>query len=130
MNRAIKFRGKRKGVNNEWVYGYLVVYDGGEHYIYAGAENYRVIPETVGQFTGLTDKNGNEIYEGDVLSVKPKDANYPIKYVILINETSAFRMRFIDRYTNNESSFYDKVIDCDKYQIFEVVGNIHQNPSA
>lgn len=74
--REILFRGKRKNPfnNNEWVYGFLINFPNSETEIcYEYDEDWEdnnceaVIPETVGEFTGILDKNGNKIFEGDIV---------------------------------------------------------------
>ena len=76
MERQIKFRGKRAD-NGEWVQGYFV--EDGFYYIWSHNEDdfltqHLIDPDTLGQFTGLTDCNGKEIYEGDI--VKYDDTPY------------------------------------------------------
>lgn len=118
--RTIKFRGKRVG-NGEWVYGDLLRMHG-VPYIYPdpapnGWNDYEVIPDTVGQFTGLLDKNGRAIYEGDIL-IEPNIFDIP--------RNVFWDHRFM-RFGNISPSTCGYIALHD-YSEPEIIGNIHDNP--
>lgn len=133
MNREIKFRGKSIFGIHEWLYGSLLLLNG-KSYICpdkAAAWNmtrYEVIPNTVGQFTGLFDKNGKEIYEGDIISVNGK---YP-KLVKYINDYACFCLANIkDLDEEMDTGYWHQVSpgwwNSSKREI-QVIGNIYDNP--
>lgn len=124
MKREIKFRGKRLD-NGEWVYGFLVVDPKGKYRIYwqpfpdATSNTYHFVdPETIGQFTGLHDKNGREIWEGDIVI---ENGSNP--YQIIWQHYSA---QWIMQSTENGRYYREVAYDHAK-QKYEVIGNIHDN---
>lgn len=120
MEREIKFKGKRID-NGEWIYGDIVQWKRLGLYAILPQEgdewdtpsDYRVNPESVGQFTGFTDKNGVEIYEGDLL----KYPGYCVNMLIIFSQEE-YRFRLIPN-SHTVPYLYDKEL--------EVVGNIHDN---
>ena len=121
--REIKFRGKRLD-NGEWLYGSLVILNG-RYFIFDDANRHEVDPTTVGEFTGLKDKNGKEIYEGDVIrSPLSEDKTRPHR-IFYHTGNAAFMGALIDR----KELCYLR-LDQDWIYKFgkEVIGNIHDNP--
>lgn len=126
MKREILFRGKRK--NGQWVYGSLVVSENTAPAIYyeVGKGLVRqldwcyVNPDTVGQYTGLKDKNGKKIFEGDILT--GRNCRFVVKYdeqqaeFVSVNSTlpKGFGLPMSQTWINET-----KKIIC---------GNIHDNP--
>ena len=144
--KEILFRGKRID-NGEWVDGYyyenkisgcfilshkIKVRGKGGVVIKDSFEVFEVIPETVGQFTGLTDKNGKKIFEGDIISAITLDTGNEQRAVVCFGN-------FMDE--NNGDEYIGFFIDFDGIKTtitqlameecknrIEVIGNIHDNP--
>lgn len=134
--REILFRGKRKD-NGEWVEGVyykqtLFYSDPCEkHYIITSTESlqydqaldyFEVIPETIGQYTGLTDENGKKIFEGDIVEQTDNVGQKTVYWVVFgmnygygINSPSFM----LTDYRGANTPFNPRL---------EVIGNIHDNP--
>jgi len=126
------FRGKRVAVK-EWVYGYLVIDDEGTHFIYARLPTkkngwdsqlvYEVIPETVGQFTGLRDSKKKKVFCEDTLLLIDGNGEKSIQSIdqdhlgycveIELEDRCDVPLGFVKQYEYT----------------FEVIGNLHDDPN-
>ena len=120
--RTIIFRGKRLD-NGEWVYGFIVKMFGTYHIIDKDDENtaYEVIPETIGQYTGLKDKNGKRIFEGDILGSR-------YNYLSPDNVAVEVVKWFCNSWVIQEGDRMPTMLEEDEIMPYsEVVGNVHDN---
>lgn len=136
--RSIKFRGKFVYANADgrliWIYGSLfqtdtlrnvgkakifktVTYDG-------TIDNNEVILGTVGQFTGIVDRNGMEIYEGDIIQTYDSKGKPILHEVYYLENEARFATKLIGYENLNEGSLSQKWIN---ELGFEVIGNIFDN---
>lgn len=138
--REILFRGKRVD-NGEWAYGYyahLPSAAGAADIIYVPASdpddsNHTVFvdPETIGQFTGLTDKNGVKIFEGDIVKGTAYSAKF-VGIIVWIDGIGGFGVRYRKR---QEATAWknSSILKCaskgrtDEFTA-EIIGNIYDNP--
>lgn len=160
--REILFRGKRVD-NGEWITGYYIKtnhhwHSRGIHEDWIVVDTiqnggwcnvrgkYAVIPETIGQYTGLTDKNGTKIFEGDIIRYADM-YDYNCYLESLDNTETYDKCDFGDIWTVDEVVYGIKIgypaFDLNKHEwdcnglselnesgnfFYEVIGNIHDNP--
>lgn len=126
MNRTIKFRGKSI-YGDGWLLGSLIKIEEDRYAVISPLNNieigksigmYEVYPETVGQFTGLFDKDGKEIYEGDILFMA-EDEGVRIYNKVGVKDGC---FGYIGEYSGELLPF------CNYNVTEEVVGNIYDNP--
>lgn len=136
MDRTIKFRGKSI-YGEDWMYGSLVKLEKDRYSVIPPLNDievgksigmYEVCPETVGQFTGLFDKNRKEIYEGDMIVVNDK---YP-KLVKYIDDYACFCLANIEDLDEKmDTGYWHQVSpgwwNSSKREI-RVIGNIYDHP--
>lgn len=117
--REILFRGKRRD-NGEWIEGtlYQIAANLPPFIMLAdsNAESHEVMSETVGQFTGLTDKNGKRIFEGDILRGDDR------KYQVVYYPTFAMYMLHVLPKGGASNGMNTPMFEC------EVIGNIYGTP--
>lgn len=143
--REIFFRGKRVD-NGEWVYGYLARFRNFRNKVYTSIiqindfetqecniqDNSCVFTETVGQFTGLTDKNDKKIFEGDIVKITDEFVNGTYyAYVEFGNPNGLYTWGW-QLVPLCKTAFAVEIlhwVDMEESGAFiEVIGNIHDNP--
>ena len=120
--REILFKGKRTS-DGKWIFGSLAIWKSGKVEIVHEDDREGVIdfqrinPDTIGQYTGLKDKNDVKIFEGDIIRTYDKDGE-PWKCAPVVFEGSSFGI-----------GNHCPCVTIDLEFNAEVIGNIHDNPS-
>lgn len=146
MKREIKFRGMSLIVGFcEWRYGFFSTYPKGAHITTPDGECWPVAIESVGQFTGLKDKNGKEIYEGDIISYNTSEQGdnkdvFNAKGIVEY-ESGAYKIGggifftiYLHKIMGNGEVYYvspGHFTIPERYYMakdFEVIGNLYEDP--
>lgn len=143
--RRIKFRAKTYEDRfypdlspSKWVYGFITQFPKDFTWMHISSDKQvMVMPDTVGQFTGLHDKDGNEIYEGDIIKNK-EVGGYGLEYIGVVRyyeedcrfgidttTTNKFTKRLL--FTDGECSFNDGYCTIKYCNEYKVLGNIFDN---
>lgn len=130
MNREIEFRGYNPK-NGKWLYGYYLV-NRGKHYIVqdgiqppsATPEDFEVEPESIGQYTGLQDRNGKRVYIGDFIG---------FTYRMLQSDWTLVPTIVTGKVIENKFGHHEILGTFDSFHIEhatrgEVIGNVRDNP--
>ncbi len=121
--REIKFRGYSEDLD-KWVYGDLLQYRVLPIIFDGECEQHECFHSSIGQYTGLKDKNGEEIYEGDIITT-----DLERNYLIVEYRNGAFMLNCNDGLEDYYDIFFatsDEPTEVYKYG--EVIGNIYENP--
>ena len=148
--REILFRGKRMD-NGEWIEGYYAIQSNHacfahelkhQHFIFkdifldfnlGGLQEFDVIPETIGQYTGLTDKNGTKIFEGDMIKPFDDEIDKMVvefhlgQFLLCLYGERGYMAEYGWEESGNYGCFEAEPLSSYGDDI-EVIGNIHDNP--
>ena len=146
----ILFRGKRKD-NGEWIEGYYTIQSNHacfahelkhQHFIFkdicldfnlGGLQKFEVIPKTVGQYTGLTDKNGKKIFEGDMIKPFDDEIDKMVvefcqgQFLLCLYGERGYMAEYGWEESGNYGCFEAEPLSSYGDDI-DVIGNIHDNP--
>lgn len=136
--REILFRGKRVD-NGKWVEGNRLgesaIVPKGQGFLIEGDSiygctltAYDIIPETIGQYTGLTDKNGTKIFEGDIVRLK-RFGNIECGKIVFNTNTDGFEFwHEVTVGAYGEKAMRKENLCAFTVSVVEIIGNIHDNP--
>lgn len=114
--------------NGEWIEGYYVFLNDTHYILEAGSEDwgvngewFQVVPKSVGQYTGLKDKNEKKIFEGDIIRYQRGIDKFELMVVVWNESTASLVLAY-----SKDMNYYETLMNTKCY--CEVIGNIYYNP--